>query len=825
MDAHFLSRFTPSLMAPETLEAIFVQREELLQSILESIGISALTRDKKHTLLVGPRGIGKTHLISMIYYRLQAVDELKDRILVAWLREEEWGVSCFRDFLLRILRSLTVAGDQAKELEQRLKSIYALETGGAEAAAYALIKELAHDRTLVILAENFDELIRKFAGSEEAKLYRFLQEGGLCCVVATSPAPVSRVFPPGSPFTHGFFTVHQLTELTFEDSINLIGRIARYLGDQELGSLILTPRGRARVRALRYLAGGNHRACVIFAPLLAVDAPDQLVRKLAETIDDLTPYYTARIAALPLEQRKIIEYVSEYRHPVRLEEIARSCFLAPAVASTHTDILCKLGYLQSFKLETGRYYELREPLMRLSFEVKKQRGKPMGLILDFLRLWYSASELGQRLASLSFRSDPEQIGIPSIQVLRQDWHDPRIAECCREYNAAIGTGDYEKALQAAEELVAVRGSRQDLMAQAFCLCRLACFAQAVSVYDRVIELGQDDAEIWRLRAWALYKAGRVEEALSSCSKSLQLFPDSIEAWRFQAQIFLETARPREALDSCEAAIRLNDADAESWSIKGRALADLGLFEKAAAAFSQAVQLKPSDGRARVHWCAALVELNRCDQALEQANAAIEIDPQDCGAWVLKGVALSKSKRFHDALMCLQKAVILGDDSSFVHFKIAELLLALDRWREGIAHLDRALERFAHSANPEVGDSRALIRNLFPNLGVPEILRLSIKILLLIYRKHRLLAALAQGLIECIPEVVSSTEWTDADAWQWLTSWKAISENYPEFRLPLRLLECAVSYRKNRDLTILMDLAQEERKLLEPLLGVQVEALA
>ena len=64
------------MMAPEALEAIFVQREELLRNLLERIGISALTRDKYHTLLVGPRGLGKTHLISMIYYRLQAVKEL-----------------------------------------------------------------------------------------------------------------------------------------------------------------------------------------------------------------------------------------------------------------------------------------------------------------------------------------------------------------------------------------------------------------------------------------------------------------------------------------------------------------------------------------------------------------------------------------------------------------------------------------------------------------------------------------------------------------------------------------------------------------------------
>ena len=82
-----VSRFTPSLMQPEDLEEIFVQREELAQHIVELIRDSALTLSKHHTLLIGPRGIGKTHLVSPIYHRVSKMDDLRDRLLIAWLRE------------------------------------------------------------------------------------------------------------------------------------------------------------------------------------------------------------------------------------------------------------------------------------------------------------------------------------------------------------------------------------------------------------------------------------------------------------------------------------------------------------------------------------------------------------------------------------------------------------------------------------------------------------------------------------------------------------------------------------------------------------------
>jgi tetratricopeptide (TPR) repeat protein len=812
-------------MTPDALEAIFIQREGLARDILERIATSTLTSEKQNTLLVGPRGIGKTHLISLLYYRLQAMEELQDHIRIAWLREEEWGVTCFRDLLLRILRALLSQGGQDQTRERRLAPIYALDPKAAELAAADLIKELVSGRTLVILVENLDDLLQKLTSTGEMQLFRFLEESRFCCMVATSPGPMARVLPPGSPFRHGFFQVHQLRELSFEDAIQLISKIAQYEGNKGLASLIATPRGRARVRALRYLAGGNHRAYVIFAPLLAQESLGKLIKPLMRTIDDLTPYYNSRIAALSSEQRRIIEYVCEGRHPVQAVDVAHACFTNDTAASAQLESLCKMGHLQSFQIGGAKYYELREPLMRLSFEVKKHRGKPIDLLLDFLRLWYSPAELKQKLAMLQPKNALERSYVPALQVLEQDWEDPRITECCREYNAAAQRDDYTRALEAAEELAAIRGLKEDLTAQASCLIHLGQLEQAVAVCDKIIGSNQDDAAVWQLRAWAMNRIGLCEGALYSCKRSIELDPDSGRTWCHQASALLNLNRPEEALHSCETAIKLNDADPLAWTTRGMVLADMNRFEEALAAFSKVVALEPGSAQARVHLCAALIELNRCDEALEQAKRAIEIHPDESEAWALMGSALAAMRRPAESLSSFNKAISLGEDSSFVQYKLVELLIVLDRWREAAACLDRALGQFAHSENPSAGNTRALIRCLLPSLSVAKILQLSIKVLFLIYRKHGMLGPLGQGLIECIPEVTSPTSLSDADAGLWLDSWQMVAEPSPEFRLPLRLLASAVRYRKTGDLQVFMDLPQEERTLLEPLVGVHIEAIA
>ena len=62
--------FTPSRTSPEDLEAINVQREDLLVDALERIREGAYTGHKHHLLYIGSRGTGKTHLLSLLQHRV-----------------------------------------------------------------------------------------------------------------------------------------------------------------------------------------------------------------------------------------------------------------------------------------------------------------------------------------------------------------------------------------------------------------------------------------------------------------------------------------------------------------------------------------------------------------------------------------------------------------------------------------------------------------------------------------------------------------------------------------------------------------------------------
>jgi DNA replication protein DnaC len=101
-----ISYFTPSMNEPATLEAIFTAREPLLQQLLSRIRDSAETGNCHYSLLVGPRGIGKSHLVSLVYHRVKANPALSERLRIAWLLEDPYSVDSYAALLREILIQL-----------------------------------------------------------------------------------------------------------------------------------------------------------------------------------------------------------------------------------------------------------------------------------------------------------------------------------------------------------------------------------------------------------------------------------------------------------------------------------------------------------------------------------------------------------------------------------------------------------------------------------------------------------------------------------------------------------------------------------------------
>jgi tetratricopeptide (TPR) repeat protein len=690
MDKSALFSFTPSLMDGETLEAIFVQREALAADLVERIRESVLTQNKLHTLIIGARGMGKTHLVSLVHHRVQAMDDLKERLLIAWLREEEWGVTSFLDLLLRIFRAL-VEGDPT--VEGRMEALYDLSSEEAEASGTRLLNELIGERTLLLIAENLDDLFSGLGEQGQQKLRAFLQTHANCTILATSPRLFNGVQRRTAPF-YGFFRPVHLGELTTEEAQQLLVNIAKWRHQTNLVNFLQTPTGQTRVKAVQHLAGGNPRIYIIFADFLTHQSIEELVSPFMSLVDALTPYYQSRMQYLSAQQRKIVELLCEKKSPIPVKTIAQRCFITAQTASSQLKELREKGYVRAEAIGRDAFYEITEPLMRICLGVKKERGEPLKLMVDFLRVWYPKNELQKMQQELLMISDRSGAMCRYLERALDDGEivdeDPRIQASLDKIQAHFDREDYSGALKVTERLLQIRDSWVERERYAACLWWLGRYQEALENAEQAIALEPNYELAWNCRGNALSNLRCYEEAIASFEKALQIKPNYCRAWVNRAIILGDLGRYEEAIASFEKALQIKPNDHEPWDGRGIVLGKLGRTEEAIASFGKALQLKPDDHQIWNNQAIALANIGRTEEAVISFDKALQIKPENHQVWNNRAAMLFNIGRTEEAITSFEKALLLKPDDHESWNAKGIALGNIGHNAEAIASFDKAL---------------------------------------------------------------------------------------------------------------------------------------
>ncbi|MDG4553383.1 MAG: tetratricopeptide repeat protein [Candidatus Competibacter sp.] len=806
MNTPYHSTFTPSQSDPDTLEDLFVAREKLAQRILDGIQESATGANKHQRLLIGPRGIGKTHLVALLHHRVRRDADLDDRLRIAWLPEDPY-IAGYHNLLLLILQTLqqTYA---LENLRQRLEDILDLEDANqAEPLLERLLVEFVGDKTLLLIIENLDDLLANLKETGQRKLRAFLQNHPMTTLLATATSLSEAVADRKNTF-HGFFKIHSLDPFTVEDAVRLLTRMAQRAGSDDLANALCSPMGRARVRAVHYLAGGNPRIYVVFYDFLTRESLDDLVRPFMKLIDELTPYYQARMDRLAPLQRGIIDIMRRLRGAVTIKEIARQAMNTSQTISTQLGRLKDLGYVtQAAALGRSNYYELREPLMRFCLEVKEQRGRTVELFVQFLRVWYSATELA-RLA-LDGVISLEQTHLREAMQRTRSGQDPVCSMLKTEFQTHLAAGDYQAALEAAE--LAIQRNNDDKeswVCKAQCLEKLGHgLEEQLVCWRRVTEIDPSNTIAWNAQADILSQLERFEEALLASAKF----------WVQRGLDLWEIDRPEEALHAFRKALELNPRTVDGWEYLWSFFQEQGHWQLFHRMAEQMTVLLPEEPKLWSYFGTANILLGRHDAALTAYDQALTINPNldEKGepTALYRTVVLSNLDHHTAALKVLESLPKpASENTQFRHdLAHADILMWLDRWEEGCAELDDVLDRFP----PDLWtDEMFIITKLITGTQNPAIWRRFIAVWLELFAHHERLTQLGQGLVWRI-RILAMPWISDAVARAWYDTWRELASDLEEMVLPLRLLKAGVDYKATRDPQVLLALAQEERRLLEP----------
>jgi tetratricopeptide (TPR) repeat protein len=408
--------FNPRENTPEVLEAMLVGRDDILGELQEDLERQIGSSSRQHWLIRGPRGMGKTHLIGVLYHRVLRDERLSVAYLPVWLAENASYETYSSGMLM-----LAVARCFVEQLEERRDdavpllraSLAEITHGGDDPALFEescrLVREEARrrGRILLVLMENLDALLEGFAkqrsAREAGKLRALLSEDREFLFISTTPTRYLRkLSAPGSPL-YGHLRERRLRPLREDELRELFERLSRLTGrvlppGAELGA----PEWALRWRVLHHLAGGNPRAGVIaFTVLTGASGIQAMVEELTRLLDLNTAYYEARLARLAPRERAIVTALAQAPTNLTIREISSLSRLPERPLPTQVKRLELEGHVAVAGGDKGKgaTYELTDGLFRAWYQFRSGRRQLLPLV-HFLAMWHAPEELDRTLSSL-----------------------------------------------------------------------------------------------------------------------------------------------------------------------------------------------------------------------------------------------------------------------------------------------------------------------------------------------------------------------------------------------------------------------------------------
>ncbi|MDE0063875.1 MAG: tetratricopeptide repeat protein [Gammaproteobacteria bacterium] len=423
--------YRSGVTSPERLRRTSVGRDRTLGNAIESLRESVGRKSKHHMLFIGPRGIGKTHLLSCVESAVESDEALRASVVVARFPEESNQTLSFADFLIGLCRILKDTLEDDPLWAQLFASV---ETEDDDAIVIDTIVPAIREqnrmrkRTLLVMLENLGEMFTRQIRNQRdiASLRKFFMGDNGCLLLATAPMHFDGITDMEQPF-YAFFDIQILENLSFEEAVEVIRRNLEW--DTRTDLLETFEDMRPKLQALYKMTGGNPRLTLMLYELIANESVARVHDQFHLLLDRISPFYQSRLTDLSPAQRAVLECLAGMRDQDKTPAaIARRMRMSQQEISSLLKRLSDAHYLRSSQNpqdRRSRLYTIREGFfdLWLAMNLSRSARKRLPFLLEFFELFY-----------------------PSIDAREKKRRE------LREQLASEGDGDAEKALDYLSEI-------------------------------------------------------------------------------------------------------------------------------------------------------------------------------------------------------------------------------------------------------------------------------------------------------------------------------------------------------------------------------------
>jgi tetratricopeptide (TPR) repeat protein len=707
-----LAIYHPHRLDPDEFLARFVARIDLADFLLDKLRKVPPDGVAEHQLFVGQRGMGKTSLLRRLAIGVSQDADLAERYIPLTFREEQYNVRSLARLWRNCEESLAEwcesqgKSDIAADIDRRLSQPVWHDPRAAADAFLATAKSLGGRPILFI--DNLDLILDALPPDEHWVLRQTLQAPGGPILYAAATQLIRQSGDRGGAF-YEFFYPHLLQPLSEDELMRCLRKLADVRG--QAGAVVhdILAREPERLRTLHKLTGGNPRVLALVYQLLERAESDSVFSDLEVLLDQLTPFYKARVEEYRSElQRAIIDAVALHWDPITSHDLAKATEVEITTISSQLTRFKNDGLIEEVPTSGARSgYQLAERFFNIWYLMRhgtRRTRQKMYWLTAFLKNFYAPDELKR------MRSEAVIVG--------QSRPHPLYREALF---AAVESPPSVVQLNFSDEAKVERTPQE----------HVARSEEEIAVYDDVVARFEAASEpaLREQVAQALVDKGLRLGALGRSDEAIAVFDDVVA--RFEA--------------ASEPALREQVARALvskgiTFGELGRSEGEIAVFDNVVARFEAASEpaLHEQVAGALINKGNRLCAAGRNEDALAAYRRAIEIQPDHTGASIALGNLLADQfGQLQEAEVAYRNAMLSVSDELVAKANLGWLLMRTGRIADaktlratlnaldavGLALFDAALEitvdnlgsatEYLTAALNE--DSQALLTTFFDDL--------------------------------------------------------------------------------------------------------------
>ena len=384
-----VKKYNPGFLTDDEIIDSFCVRTAEFESIVESLremGSSSST----HSLVIGPRGSGKTHLLLRVAAEVRR-DPSMSGIFPVVFAEESYEVGTCGEFWLECLAHLAEQAPEDEQASLRLTYEDLRTVTDDRSLADRCLGSLLdfadrHDTRLLLVVENLNMLFSDMTDPDAGwQLRKTLQTEPRIILLGSATSRFAEIDNP----EHALYDLFRVLTLRSLNTAECEALWEAVSGKPSVGDT---------VRPLQILTGGSPRLIAIIARFGADRSFADLMDNLLDLVDEHTEYFKSHLEVLPAQERRVYLALARLWRPSTAREVADLARLDTNACSAQIRRLVQRGVVA---IEGGtprrRQYYLTERLYNIYYLLRRGGGVDVLVkaLIEFMVCLYSPDELGE----------------------------------------------------------------------------------------------------------------------------------------------------------------------------------------------------------------------------------------------------------------------------------------------------------------------------------------------------------------------------------------------------------------------------------------------